>query len=411
MKKNLLALAVSLIVSLVLLEVGIRLFAGSRIPVKDHRDDMFWVASREFGWTKKPNSSGHFSNGLYNGYIVNDQFGNRKNSDAGTYVEGYRNIFFIGDSTAVALEVNNHETVPALLESALRRQGLQVNVLNFGVRGYGTDQSVRKALHFASRFKPWQIIYMYCDNDFIDNNTIKRSYKKFGKGVYIRPRGERDFKVHNYPVPVYKPNYASIVVLDPNGHPFIHEAVLPEKDLEFREKHDRFKVALKKHFYLLRAYSYLKDVFKHHLKDGVRASAIHDIDPYAIIQSGQVWSESFSAAYIDGSKVRVKYKKYFNDQMKYLLSQLGSIENLEKTHLVWFPSANELQLFKEGKSANHELFTELINAKIVSSYVNLNARLIDTKVDIRDLRSQADHHFSKRGNEWIAEQLVKQIRF
>jgi len=284
MKKNITLFAISLCVSLLFLEIGIRLFIGSKIPVKDHRDDMFWVANQEFGWAKKPNSSGYFSNGLYNGYIINDHYGNRQNSDNGTFIESNSNIFFIGDSTTVSLEVNNDETVPAMLENKLRQGGRNVNVLNFGVRGYGTDQSVRKALHFAEYYKPRQIIYMYCDNDFIDNNTIKRSYKKFGKGVYIRPLVDGQFKAVNYPVAEYKHNTAAMVVFDPQGIPFIHRATLPEKDLDFREKHDRFKVALKRNFYILRAYSYLKDVFKHHLKEAMSPMAIHDIDPYAIIE-------------------------------------------------------------------------------------------------------------------------------
>ena len=411
MKKNLFTLAISILFSLLLLEIGIRIFAGSLIPVKDHRDDMFWVDSREFGWTIKPNSKGNFSNGLYNGYVVNDRYGIRQNSDEGTYIEGYENIFFIGDSTTASLEVNNDDTASAILENSLRRTGRKVNVLNFGVRGYGTDQSVRKALHFAEQYKPRQIIYMYVDNDLIDNNTVKHPYAKFGKGVYVRRRGDSEFEAFNYPVPPYKSTTAALVVFDPEGYPFIHQVSLPEKDLEIREKRDRFKVALKKNLYILRALSYVRGLSMHNLKVAVSPTANHDIDPYEIIKNGEAWSETFSIAYIDGSKVRLKHKAYFNDQMKFLLSQLRMIDSLEQVHLVWFPSINEMALFKAGRSANHELFDELQKTGTVDHYVNLNAALIDGKTDILDLRSQADHHFSKKGNAWIVAQLLEQIRF
>jgi hypothetical protein len=410
-KKNLLTLAISILFSLVLLEIGIRIFAGSKIPVKDHRNDMFWMSSREFGWANKPNSTGNFSNGHFNGYVVNDHNGNRQNSDEGTFIEGYENIFFIGDSTTESLEVNNDETVPAFLESSLRRAGRKVNVLNFGVRGYGTDQSVRKALHFAEQYKPRQIVYMYVDNDFIDNNTVKHPYYKFGKGVYVRRRGDSEFEAFNYPVPAYERNTAALVVLDPEGHALIHQASLPEKDMEIREKRNRFKVAMKKHSYILRAHSYVRSLSMHNLKIAMSPTAIHDIDPYEMIKSGETWSEQFAISYVDGSKVRLKHKAYFNDQMKFLLSQLRTIDSLEQVHLVWFPSINEMALFKAGKSANQELFDELHNSGIVDNYVNLNAALIDEKTDIVDLRTQADHHFSKEGNAWIVTQLLEKIRF
>jgi hypothetical protein len=411
MKKNLLTLAISTLFSLILLEIGLRIFAGSQIPVKDHRNDMFWEGSREFGWTNKPNSKGNFSNGLYNGYVVYDRYGNRQNSDEGTYVEGYENIFFIGDSTTESLEVNNDETVPAFLENSLRSTGRKVNVLNFGVRGYGTDQSVRKALHFAEQYKPRQIIYMYVDNDFIDNNTIKHPYAKYGKGVYVRRRGDSEFEAFNYPVPPYESTTAALVVFDPEGYPFIHQVSLPEKDLEFREKRDRFKVALKKHVYILRAISYVRGLSMHNVKVAMSPAAIRDIDPYEMIKNGESWSEQFSISYVDGSKVRMKQKAYFGDQMKFLLSQLRMIDSVEQVHLIWFPSVNEMALFKEGRSANHELFDELQKTGVVNSYVNLNSVVIDKKVDVVNLRSQADHHFSKKGNAWIVDQLLEQIQF
>jgi len=87
------------------------------------------------------------------------------------------------------------------------------------------------------------------------------------------------------------------------------------------------------------------------------------------------------------------------------------IDSVEQVHLIWFPSVNEMALFKEGRSANHELFDELQKTGIVNSYVNLNSVVIDKKVDVVNLRSQADHHFSKKGNAWIVAQLLEQIRF
>lgn len=159
--------------------------------------------------------------------MVHDEFGNRASSADGSFDARYPTVFFLGDSTAASLEVDGDETVPAILEQELRRRGKRINVLNFEVRGYGTDQSVRKALHHAERYRPEQIVYLYTDNDVYDSNVLKLPGRPYGKGVYLRRDGA--FTAHNYPVPDYQRGFYGAVVVDPRGEPVLYTGTVAPK--------------------------------------------------------------------------------------------------------------------------------------------------------------------------------------
>src|SRR5262245_51344650 len=192
--------------TLVLAEAALRLVLGrelGRPPADAERsaEHTFWRKDASLGWSNIPGASGHFTNGLFDGRVHFDSSGNRMNAAQETRVPGFRNIFFLGDSTTASLEVDDDETVPALLEQAMRRGGLEVNVLNLGVRGYGTDQSVGKALDLAGKLPPDEIIYMYVENDVWDNNVLREAGRRYGKGAWVRGEGESSFSPLRDPVP------------------------------------------------------------------------------------------------------------------------------------------------------------------------------------------------------------------
>jgi len=214
-------------ITLILGEVALRTFlerALGRPPADAERsaEHLFWRRDESLGWSNIPNASGHFTNGAFDGQVHFDAFGNRMNAARETRVAGYQNIFFLGDSTTASLEVDDDETVPALLEQALRRRGRRVNVINLGVRGYGTDQSVRKALELSRSLPPEEIIYMYVENDTWDNNVLREAGRKYGKGIYLRREGEPSFAPYRYPVPEDPEGFFGMVVFDQACRPALH---------------------------------------------------------------------------------------------------------------------------------------------------------------------------------------------
>lgn len=79
------ALALSAFITLVLIETTLRVFASYFPPsisqVKPHAPDeaKFWRYSRTYGWDIVPSTTGHFSNGFFDGLVTIDSDGIRRN--------------------------------------------------------------------------------------------------------------------------------------------------------------------------------------------------------------------------------------------------------------------------------------------------------------------------------------------
>ena len=399
-------------VTLGLLEIVLRLFLSALlfIPSANPSDEsLFWRHSEELGWALSPGSSGRFTNGGFDGLVSTDEYGLRRNSVTGTYQPDYETILFLGDSTVASLEVDDEETVPAVLERRLRAQGRKVNVINLGVRGYGTDQSFLSARLHAARLRPVEIIYMYVGNDMYENNTVKSPHRRFGKGVFIRPETATSFSPVGFPVPVRDPAYGSLVVFDEACRPVIHEVARYEDPRASRSgaaPGRNVKEALVRALYTLRAIRFAKDQLS-----ARRTPAAVQADPYeAIARQDVKWSYDFSSAYGDTGGLRKRCAPYFEDQIIFFLRELRAISGVAKVHLVQFPNGPTLELFRQQKaSPDSDFFAGLLANGTLSSYTNLSRILVDEGVSLQGLQCLGDPHFCENGNAWIADQVFRRI--
>ncbi len=79
---------------------------------------------------------------------------------------GTYRIVVLGDSIAAGYRIlRTPDTFPALLERRLREAGLPVEILNFGVTGYNTQQEVETLRSRALAFAPDLVLMAYCHND------------------------------------------------------------------------------------------------------------------------------------------------------------------------------------------------------------------------------------------------------
>jgi lysophospholipase L1-like esterase len=79
---------------------------------------------------------------------------------------GIYRIAVLGDSIAAGYRIpRTEDAFPALLEQILRAEGLPVEVLNFGVTGYNTEQEVETLRDRALAFAPDLVLMAYCHND------------------------------------------------------------------------------------------------------------------------------------------------------------------------------------------------------------------------------------------------------
>ena len=76
-----------------------------------------------------------------------------------------KQIVFLGDSIVFGLGLENNETLPNQLEQIFKEKGEEVEVLNFGVTGYETEQEVELFKETGLNFKPDAVIVGYCLND------------------------------------------------------------------------------------------------------------------------------------------------------------------------------------------------------------------------------------------------------
>lgn len=94
-------------------------------------------------------------------------------------------IALIGDSTTQMWEVENELRPQYQIE---QRLGRKYEVLNFGVRGYGTDQTYLLFEKVGLHFSPDIVIYTFCINDIHDNvvQSGKPWFKMVGDGLDLK---------------------------------------------------------------------------------------------------------------------------------------------------------------------------------------------------------------------------------
>ncbi len=95
---------------------------------------------------------------------------------------GTRRVVVLGDSFTYGLDVADEETYSAQIERAQPN----VEVLNFGVNGYGTDQQYLYWSHEASRYRPDVVLLGFFVPD-LDRNVL--SVREFPKPRFVLEDG------------------------------------------------------------------------------------------------------------------------------------------------------------------------------------------------------------------------------
>lgn len=87
--------------------------------------------------------------------------------------KGEYRIAVIGDSFCEAIQVPREKSLCYLLEQKLVDKGINANVLNFGVSGFGTAQEFEMLRHYVLDYKPDLVILgVFLGNDVGDNSRL-----------------------------------------------------------------------------------------------------------------------------------------------------------------------------------------------------------------------------------------------
>tara|TARA_B100000579_G_C22792688_1_gene835416 strand:+ start:248 stop:1360 length:1113 start_codon:yes stop_codon:yes gene_type:complete len=109
-----------------------------------------------------------------NSNIIIDKFGFRYNANEIENFKNNKKILVTGDSFAFGSQVSNNQSWPSYLEKLIK-----VKVFNGGHPGYGTGQSLRKAILISTKDKfdyfIWSFIYQDFDRDQSSKILIKKN--------------------------------------------------------------------------------------------------------------------------------------------------------------------------------------------------------------------------------------------
>ncbi len=156
-----------LLVAVLLAEGALRLL-GVSAPIW-HRPDP------ELGWALRPGVSGEFRQEGHARVAVNAD-GRRDPGyplakPAGTY-----RIVVLGDSYSEAMQVEREQAYWALLPSRLEAcnfaRGKAIEVLNFGVSGYGTAQQLLALQARAAAYRPDLVLLQFTNGNDVSDNSL-----------------------------------------------------------------------------------------------------------------------------------------------------------------------------------------------------------------------------------------------
>jgi hypothetical protein len=203
-------------------EVGVRIAGYEAIFDVYSRPSLFWTHDPLLGWSHEPGASGTYVGPRpwpieFKTPIHINSLGLRGPELEDPGPDGYR-ILVLGDSVVAAFEVAYEATFTRLVEKNLNREfDFPVQVINAGVRGYGTDQSYLYYRERGRALEPDLVVFKPSLNDHLNNVTLHRMRRPFGKAAFaLRPDGTLDLV--GTPIPRYP--LCSAFELDDEYRPF-----------------------------------------------------------------------------------------------------------------------------------------------------------------------------------------------
>lgn len=199
------AMALAILICLSLLEVGFRVAGYEPIYKAYSKPELFWRHDALLGWSLDPGSRGTYVGPRP--FPVEFRTPVRINS-AGLrgapltpVAPGGKRVLVLGDSFVAGFEVAEGETYVSLLEQQLS-SAAPVQVINGGVRGYGTDQAYLYYRERGRLLDPDIVVLHETRNDPEDNTTLHRMRRPFGKPAFAAaPDGS--LQLVGTPVPEY----------------------------------------------------------------------------------------------------------------------------------------------------------------------------------------------------------------
>lgn len=169
LKTNLLILFISLLISVLVLELVARQLIPAPLPwlypqIRYQADDdlIFSLAPEQHAYTAdKP-------------VLINER-GLRGRVYDYAKDKGVERILFLGDSVVFGFGVDTADVVSSKVEQIIRDQGKQIESINTGIPSYNTDQEVAFLEREGVRYNPDWVVLGFYWNDVSDKSSVKVS--------------------------------------------------------------------------------------------------------------------------------------------------------------------------------------------------------------------------------------------
>lgn len=205
--RKLTLLGVASLLCLGVLEVVFRVLGYQPLASRYSSPELFWRDDPVLGWSLEPNRQGRFVGPRpfpveYRTTVRTNSLGLR-GPDPTAMPDGGRRVVVLGDSVVAGFEVEENETYSSLLAPKLQTAvGMPVQVVNAGVRGYGTDQEYLLYRERLRELRPHLVVLHVTANDPDDDTTLHRMQRRYGKPAFAFS-GDGGLRVVGQPVPRY----------------------------------------------------------------------------------------------------------------------------------------------------------------------------------------------------------------
>jgi len=200
----------AIVLVLVVVEVGLRV---ARVPLDVHNVQF----DSALGWRGIPYFKGTFTEPCARFPISQNSRGFRDDERQFAKPEGVKRVLSVGDSFTWGWCVVRDGIYTQVLGRMFAAEGRRVEVINAGVKGYGTVQCLLYLVEEGFEYAPDVVIYQVCMND-IDENTTPVFADR-----WPRPYGtlteDGELAIRGYPVP--RPPLIEIVKYEAIRHSYL----------------------------------------------------------------------------------------------------------------------------------------------------------------------------------------------
>jgi hypothetical protein len=165
---RLVLITTGLLLSLLVLEVGVRVLKLYTFPADD-----FIKPHAELGWSHTPGKEGYWIVGQDRIHIKINSRGLRDKEYPYRKKEGTFRILVLGDSFTEGFQVPLEDTFCKILEYRLNETRMQFEVINAGFAGVGTDYELLFLRREGYKYCPDLVVIAFFGNDIYDNYRSK----------------------------------------------------------------------------------------------------------------------------------------------------------------------------------------------------------------------------------------------